>query len=180
MQIPQSASAGLNSEQLFCECATHDKCQIGDINNNRTRIYSVVIDLVRSFTLFPVYRRAFSMFDYQKVGEIETDKIHTILITLGNPYDEAELERLIRQEDTEGNKNSTQVIVSAAIALLTRHIQRSDGKLCYVTTFLQSQSFLAEEGRNFSNLPPPTLLRFVHLNLHPACLPGQLYHQSSC
>lgn len=43
------------------------------------------------------------MFDYQKNGEIETDKIRTILVTLGNPYDEAELERLIRQEDREGN-----------------------------------------------------------------------------
>ena len=42
------------------------------------------------------------MFDYQNSGEIETDKIHTILITLGNPYDEAELDRYIRQEDTEG------------------------------------------------------------------------------
>lgn len=43
------------------------------------------------------------MFDYQKNGEIEVDKIRTILVTLGNPYDEAELERLVRQEDPEGN-----------------------------------------------------------------------------
>lgn len=67
-----------------------------------------------------MYRRAFSMFDYQKVGEIETDKIRTILITLGNPYDEAELERLIRQEDTEGNINCDACILvrSAAFAQL--------------------------------------------------------------
>lgn len=63
----------------------------------------------------PVYRRAFSMFDYQKCGEIETDKIRTILITLGNPYDEAELERLIRQEDTEGMLNAD-IYPSAAVA----------------------------------------------------------------
>lgn len=42
------------------------------------------------------------MFDYQKNGEIDADKIRTILNTLGNPYDEAELERLIRQEDKDG------------------------------------------------------------------------------
>lgn len=42
------------------------------------------------------------MFDYNKRGEIEVDKIRTILVTLGNPYDEAELERLIKQEDSQG------------------------------------------------------------------------------
>lgn len=47
------------------------------------------------------------MFDYQKSGEIDADKICTILNTLGNQYDEAELDRLIRQEDTEGENTST-------------------------------------------------------------------------
>lgn len=58
-----------------------------------------------SLPFLAVYRRAFSMFDYQKSGEIDVDKICTILNTLGNQYDEAELDRLIRQEDTEGEKN---------------------------------------------------------------------------
>lgn len=65
--------------------------------------FQIPVSLMTDVSPFAVYRRAFSMFDYQKCGEIETDKIRTILVTLGNPYDEAELERLIRQEDTEGN-----------------------------------------------------------------------------
>lgn len=60
---------------------------------------------ISSLPFLAVYRRAFSMFDYQKSGEIDVDKICTILNTLGNQYDEAELDRLIRQEDTEGENN---------------------------------------------------------------------------
>lgn len=93
------------------------QCQFirGTINN----IVRIVLWMVPQ-SVFAVYRRAFSMFDYQKVGEIETDKIRTILITLGNPYDEAELERLIRQEDTEGNikRDACILVRSAAFAQL--------------------------------------------------------------
>lgn len=67
--------------------------------------------LIVNFPSVLVYRRAFSMFDYQKNGEIETDKIRTILVTLGNPYDEAELERLIRQEDKEGKQCAEHYII---------------------------------------------------------------------
>lgn len=77
--------------------------------------------------LVPVYRRAFSMFDYQKCGEIETDKIRTILNTLGNPYDEAELERLIRQEDSEGKSLVFSVFPGQRIISSGREVETEIG-----------------------------------------------------
>jgi len=49
----------------------------------------------------PILRKAFQMFDQTKSGYIETIKISTILNTMGQLFDEAELNRLIEENDTE-------------------------------------------------------------------------------
>ncbi|XP_058452495.1 troponin C isoform X2 [Malaya genurostris] len=46
-------------------------------------------------------RKAFQMFDTTKSGFIDTVKISTILDTLGQKFDEGELQDLIEQEDPE-------------------------------------------------------------------------------
>ncbi|XP_070492883.1 troponin C-like isoform X2 [Chironomus tepperi] len=47
-------------------------------------------------------RRAFTMFDSNKSGKIEREKVRLILNTLGYTYDDSELDRLLSAEDTEG------------------------------------------------------------------------------
>lgn len=42
------------------------------------------------------------MFDSQKTGKIEKEKVRTILNTLGHTFDDHELESLLKQEDEEG------------------------------------------------------------------------------
>lgn len=49
-----------------------------------------------------VLRRAFTMFDSNKSGKIEREKVRLILNTLGYTYDDSELDRLLSAEDTEG------------------------------------------------------------------------------
>ncbi|XP_058824234.1 troponin C isoform X2 [Topomyia yanbarensis] len=46
-------------------------------------------------------RKAFQMFDTTKSGFIDTSKISTIFDTLGQKFDEGELQDLIEQEDPE-------------------------------------------------------------------------------
>jgi calmodulin len=48
-----------------------------------------------------IMRKAFQMFDTAKTGFIETIKISTILNTMGQLFDEAELQALIDEEDPE-------------------------------------------------------------------------------
>ncbi|XP_058452494.1 troponin C isoform X1 [Malaya genurostris] len=48
-----------------------------------------------------IMRKAFQMFDTTKSGFIDTVKISTILDTLGQKFDEGELQDLIEQEDPE-------------------------------------------------------------------------------
>jgi hypothetical protein len=47
-------------------------------------------------------RKAFQMFDTTKSGFIETLKISTILNTMGQLFDDAELQNLIGETDPEG------------------------------------------------------------------------------
>jgi Ca2+-binding EF-hand superfamily protein len=42
------------------------------------------------------------MFDSNKSGKIEREKVRLILNTLGYTYDDSELDRLLSAEDTEG------------------------------------------------------------------------------
>lgn len=42
------------------------------------------------------------MFDSGKRGKIETEKVRTILNTLGHTYDDTELDTLLGDEDSEG------------------------------------------------------------------------------
>lgn len=44
------------------------------------------------------------MFDTAKKGKIETEKVRTILNTLGHTYDESQLDSLLASEDTDGKK----------------------------------------------------------------------------
>ncbi|XP_055641367.1 troponin C isoform X2 [Toxorhynchites rutilus septentrionalis] len=49
-----------------------------------------------------IMRKAFQMFDTTKTGFIDTLKIATILTTLGQQFDDGELQDLIDEEDPEG------------------------------------------------------------------------------
>lgn len=53
-----------------------------------------------------IMRKAFQMFDTTKSGFIETIKISTILNTMGQLFDEAELQALITEEDPEGSEKN--------------------------------------------------------------------------
>jgi Ca2+-binding EF-hand superfamily protein len=50
-------------------------------------------------------RKAFQMFDTTKSGFIETLKISTILNTMGQLFDDAELQNLIGETDPEGTSS---------------------------------------------------------------------------
>ncbi|KDR21640.1 troponin C [Zootermopsis nevadensis] len=50
-----------------------------------------------------IMRKAFQMFDTTKCGFIETLKISTILNTMGQLFEEAELQTLIEETDPEGS-----------------------------------------------------------------------------
>ncbi|XP_071438969.1 troponin C [Hetaerina americana] len=49
-----------------------------------------------------IMRKAFQMFDTSKSGFIETLKISTILNTIGQAYDDGELNALIEEQDPDG------------------------------------------------------------------------------
>lgn len=49
-----------------------------------------------------IMRKAFQMFDTQKTGFIETIKISTILNTMGQLFDDNELNALIDENDPDG------------------------------------------------------------------------------
>ncbi|GJQ83701.1 hypothetical protein Trydic_g590 [Trypoxylus dichotomus] len=48
-------------------------------------------------------QKAFNMFDSSKKGRIEKEKVRTILNTLGQAYNDAELEALLDQNDPDGS-----------------------------------------------------------------------------
>lgn len=50
-------------------------------------------------------RKAFQMFDTTKCGFIETVKISTILNTMGQLFDDAELQAMIDESDPESKKD---------------------------------------------------------------------------
>lgn len=52
-------------------------------------------------------RKAFQMFDTSKSGFIDTLKISTILNTMGQLFDDSELNELIEEVDPEGNLQNT-------------------------------------------------------------------------
>merc|ERR1712071_477755 len=48
-------------------------------------------------------RRVFQMFDSSKSGKIETEKVRTILCTMGHNFDDEELEALLEEETQDCN-----------------------------------------------------------------------------
>lgn len=52
-----------------------------------------------------VLRRAFSMFDSNKQGRIEKEKVRTILNTMVHSFDDNELDQRLETEDVDGNYN---------------------------------------------------------------------------
>lgn len=54
------------------------------------------------------------MFDSNKTGKIEKEKVRTILNTLGHTYDDSELDALLAAEDTEGNTQALALIINHA------------------------------------------------------------------
>lgn len=63
---------------------------------------TVVKKLPNSFIYFKVMRKAFQMFDTVKSGFIDTLKISTILNTMGQLFDDSELNELIEEVDPDG------------------------------------------------------------------------------
>jgi Ca2+-binding protein (EF-Hand superfamily) len=59
--------------------------------------------------LFPVMRKAFQMFDTAKTGFIDTLKISTILNTMGQLFDDTELQALIDENDPDGKSDAVLV-----------------------------------------------------------------------
>lgn len=45
------------------------------------------------------------MFDSAKTGCIEREKVHTILNTMGQAFDDRELDRYLTEQDAEGELN---------------------------------------------------------------------------
>ncbi|KAJ8722267.1 hypothetical protein PYW07_004337 [Mythimna separata] len=71
-------------------------------------------------------RRAFSMFDSEKQGRIEKEKVRTILNTMVHNYDDLELERMLDSEDAEAcGKLNFDSFVRVAVYFL----QEDDEKL---------------------------------------------------
>ncbi|XP_057325754.1 troponin C-like isoform X2 [Microplitis mediator] len=48
-------------------------------------------------------RRIFSMFDTTKSGKIDKEKVRSILITVGQTFDDQELEIRLKKEDVDGS-----------------------------------------------------------------------------
>lgn len=55
-------------------------------------------------------RKAFQMFDTSKSGFIDTLKISTILNTMGQLFDDSELNKLIEEVDPDGNYTHNSLI----------------------------------------------------------------------
>lgn len=68
--------------------------------------------------VFAVLRKAFQMFDTSKSGFIETLKISTILNTIGQAYDDGELNALIEENDTEGGSTTRWAVRVTQIDIL--------------------------------------------------------------
>ncbi|KAH9637963.1 hypothetical protein HF086_010131 [Spodoptera exigua] len=62
------------------------------------QIFNIKITIYLCLT---VLRRAFSMFDSEKQGRIEKEKVRTILNTMVHNYDDLELDRMLDSEDAE-------------------------------------------------------------------------------
>jgi len=62
--------------------------------------------------VFKVMRKAFQMFDTSKSGFIDTLKISTILNTMGQLFDDSELNELIEEVDPEGNQQNTHELMN--------------------------------------------------------------------
>ncbi|KAG8238901.1 hypothetical protein J437_LFUL015186 [Ladona fulva] len=65
-----------------------------------------------------IMRKAFQMFDTSKSGFIETLKISTILNTIGQAYDDGELNALIEEQDPNGNGYITTATLREILAAL--------------------------------------------------------------
>ena len=58
--------------------------------------------LIKNVKIILVLRKCFAMFDSGKKGQIEKEKIRTILNTLGAQFDADELEALLVENDVDG------------------------------------------------------------------------------
>lgn len=56
-------------------------------------------------------RKAFDMFDREKKGHIHTNMVSTILRTLGQTFEEKDLQQLITEIDADGKSNWTNLIL---------------------------------------------------------------------
>jgi len=50
------------------------------------------------------------MFDSAKTGCIESEKVRTILNTMGQPYDERELDSFLAEQDKDGKKEVSECL----------------------------------------------------------------------
>lgn len=89
-----------------------------------------------------IMRKAFQMFDQTKVGYIETIKISTILNTMGQLFDEAELQALILQEDPEV---TNKVNFDGFCAIASHFLEEEDDEAMQQSVFISQQLLLARK-----------------------------------
>jgi len=70
-------------------------------------------------------RKAFDMFDREKTGQIETNMCGTILRTLGQTFDEGDLESIIEEVDADG---SGQLEFDEFLTLCARFLVEEDAE----------------------------------------------------
>jgi Ca2+-binding EF-hand superfamily protein len=70
-------------------------------------------------------RKAFDMFDREKTGQIETSMCGTILRTLGQTFDEGDLESIIEEVDADG---SGQLEFDEFLTLCARFLVEEDAE----------------------------------------------------
>ena len=81
-------------------------------NKQLSLAFDIIIIIIHNFNkinfVFPVWlvlRKAFDMFDRDKKGYIHTNMVSTILRTLGQTFEENDLQQLIIEIDADGNIN---------------------------------------------------------------------------
>lgn len=87
------------------------------------------------------------MFDSSKKGSIEKEKVRTILNTLGQSYDDKELENLLKEQDPQGINNNnkkktkahqrkytvTRPLVPFDVVVVHRFYYRAPARPCFWT-----------------------------------------------
>lgn len=88
-------------------------------------LYTVWFDVIRHCFLIQVLRRAFDMFDREKKGSIACNMVGGILRTLGQTFEESDLQSLIEEIDADG---SGQLEFDEFLTLTARFLVEEDAE----------------------------------------------------